>query len=72
MAHITNPAIKALSEVLIKLRVKQAELEVTIKTLEEQGMDSPFFKGYLDGITKAINEVSYVEMHSPSEIEVSE
>ena len=69
-AHITNPAIEALREVLIKLEVKKAELETTIKTLEEQGMDTTFFKGYLEGILKAIKDVNYIEMHSPSDIEV--
>lgn len=69
-AHITNPAIEALREVLIKLEVKKAELETTIKTLEEQGMDTTFFKGYLEGVLKALKDVNYVEMHSPSDIEV--
>lgn len=69
-AHITNPAIEALREVLIRLEVKKAELETTIKTLEEQGMDTSFFKGYLEGILKALKDVNYVEMHSPSDIEV--
>lgn len=70
-AHITNPAIEALREVtLIKLEVKKAELEGTIKTLEEQGMDTSFFKGYLEGILKALKGVNYIEMYSPSDIEV--
>lgn len=69
-AHITNPAIEALREVLIRLEVKKAELETTIKTLEEQGMDTSFFKGYLEGILKALKDVNYVEMYSPSDIEV--
>ena len=69
-AHITNPAIEALREVLIRLEVKKAELETTIKTLEEQGMDISFFKGYLEGILKALKDVNYVEMYSPSDIEV--
>lgn len=69
-AHITNPAIEALREVLIKLETKKSELEGTIKTLEEQGMDTTFFKGYLEGILKAIKDVSYVEMYSPRDIEV--
>lgn len=69
-AHITNPAIEALREVLIKLEVKKAELETTIKTLEEQGMDTSFFKGYLEGVLKALKDVNYVEMHSPRDIEV--
>lgn len=65
-AHITNPAIEALREVLIRLEVKKAELETTIKTLEEQGMDTSFFKGYLEGILKALKDVNYVEMYSPN------
>lgn len=69
-AHITNPAIEALREVLIRLEVKKAELEGTIKTLEEQGMDTSFFKGYLEGILKALKDVNYVEMYSPRDIEV--
>lgn len=69
-AHITNPSIEALREVLIRLEVKKAELETTIKTLEEQGMDTSFFKGYLEGILKALKDVNYVEMYSPSDIEV--
>ena len=69
-AHITNPAIEALREVLIRLEVKKAELETTIKTREEQGMDTSFFKGYLEGILKALKDVNYVEMYSPSDIEV--
>lgn len=69
-AHITNPAIEALREVLIKLEAKKLELETTIKTLEEQGMDTSFFKGYLEGILKAIKDVNYVEMYSPRDIEV--
>lgn len=69
-AHITNPAIEALREVLIRLEVKKAELETTIKTLEEQGMDTSFFKGYLEGILKALKDVNSVEMNSPSDIEV--
>lgn len=69
-AHITNPAIEALREVLIRLEVKKEELETTIKTLEEQGMNTSFFKGYLEGILKALKDVNYVEMYSPSDIEV--
>lgn len=69
-AHITNPAIEALREVLTRLEAKKLELETTIKTLEEQGMDTTFFKGYLEGILKAIKDVSYVEMYSPRDIEV--
>lgn len=69
-AHITNPAIEALREVLTRLEAKKLELETTIKTLEEQGMDTSFFKGYLEGILKALKDVNYVEMYSPSDIEV--
>lgn len=69
-AHITNPAIEALREVLKRLEAKKAELETTIKTLEEQGMDTTFFKGYLEGVLKALRDVNYVEMYSPSDIEV--
>lgn len=69
-AHITNPAIEALREVLTRLEAKKLELETTIKTLEEQGMDTTFFKGYLEGILKALKDVNYVEMYSPSDIEV--
>ena len=68
--HIDNPAIEALREVLTRLETKKSELEGTIKTLEEQGMDTTFFKGYLEGILKAIKDVNYVEMYSPSDIEV--
>lgn len=69
-AHITNPAIEALREVLKRLETKKSELEGTIKTLEEQGMDTSFFKGYLEGVLKALRDVNYVEMYSPSDIEV--
>lgn len=69
-AHITNPAIEALREVLTRLEAKKLELETTIKTLEEQGMDTTFFKGYLEGVLKALEDVNYVEMYSPSDIEV--
>lgn len=69
-AHITNPAIEALREVLKRLETKKSELETTIKTLEEQGMDTSFFKGYLEGVIKALRDVNYVEMYSPSDIEV--
>ena len=69
-AHISNPAIEALREVLTRLETKKSELEGTIKTLEEQGIDATFFKGYLEGILKALKDVNYVEMHSPSDIEV--
>ena len=69
-AHITNPAIEALREVLTRLEAKKLELETTIKTLEEQGMDTTFFKGYLEGVLKALRDVNYVEMYSPSDIEV--
>ena len=69
-AHITNPAIEALREVLKRLETKKSELETTIKTLEEQGMDTSFFKGYLEGVIKALRGVNYVEMYSPSDIEV--
>ena len=69
-AHITNPAIEALREVLTRLEVKKFELETTIKTLEEQGLDASFFKGYLEGILKALKDVNYVETHSPDDIEV--
>lgn len=68
--HIDNPAIEALREVLKRLETKKSELEGTIKTLEEQGMDTTFFKGYLEGILKAIKDVNYVEMYSPRDIEV--
>lgn len=69
-AHITNPAIESLREVLTRLETKKSELEGTIKTLEEQGIDTTFFKGYLEGILKALKDVNYVEMYSPSDIEV--
>lgn len=69
-AHITNPAIEALREVLKRLETKKSELEGTIKTLEEQGMDTTFFKGYLEGVIKALKDVNYVEMYSPNDIEV--